>query len=134
MMQLKRTLQINVAWAFLMWLAFCILFVGAPSVPRAVIVLVLSIFIAVAFFAVYGNRWALILSIGVAVTLFILWSPIIIVNFWMFFTNHPLYLDSPLTIVIAGIYAILFAIPSTLLVMLFSLQWRQVKNALRSNI
>lgn len=132
-MQLKRTLQINVAWAFLMWLAFCILFVGAPSVPRAIMVLVLSIFIAITFFAVCGSRWALILSIGVAATLFVRWLPVVIVNFWMFFTNHPIYLDSPLTILIAGIYAILFAIPSTLLVILFTLQWRQVKDALRLN-
>ena len=132
-MQLKRTLQLNVAWASLMWLAFLILFVGSPNVLRASLLVALSAFIAVAFLAVRGNRWALALSICVAVLLLVRWLPMVVVNFWMFFTNHPLYLDSPATIFIVGINAILFAIPATILVALLSFQWRQVKKALCSH-
>jgi len=132
-MQLKRTLQLNVAWASLMWLAFFILFVSAPSVPRAAILVALSAFIAVAFLAVRGSRWALVLSICVAVLLLVRWLPMVVVNFWMFFTNHPLYLDSPATIFIVGINAMLFAIPAAILLTLASLQWRQVKEVLCSH-
>lgn len=133
-MRLNQTLQLNVAWAGLMWLAFAYLLISSPTGPRAVVVAALSVFVAVAFLALRGKRWALLFSLCVAILLLVRWLPMVVVNFWMFFTDHPLYLDSPATIFVVAVNAMLFAVPALVLVGLFSAQWRQVREALRANV
>ena len=131
-MRLKQTLILNVVWAGLMWLAFAHRLISSPTAPRAIVLAVLSALVAVAFLALRGRKWALVLTIFVAIVLLVRWFPMVIVNFWMFFTGHPLYLDSPATIFVVAINSILFAIPAVVLVALFSAQWRQVGEALRA--
>lgn len=49
----------------------------------------------------------------VPVFLVALWSlPMVIYNVYAFISEHPLYLDSPATIFVVGIYALFFTLPS----------------------
>jgi len=126
-MIIKRTLQLNLAWVFLMWCVFLYLFIGLPSGPRAVYLVSLSAFVVTAIYALLGKPWALLTSMGAAFFLLMYWLPTTLVNFWFFLVGDPLYLDSPGTMLVVAVNAILFVIPATTLLVLFALQRRQVK-------
>lgn len=45
----------------------------------------------------------------------------VVINFWMFFTGHELYQDSPATIFIVALNAIMFVLPGLLIYFLIFL-------------
>ena len=130
-MPLRNTLRLNLAWSILMAMAFAALFIGSASSPRFVVLTLTIAYVGISTAAFRLKRWSLTAVILVAVLLTIRWLPMVIINFWMFFTRHPLYTDSPATIIIVAINALLFALPGLLLVSLYSLQWRSVRLALQ---
>jgi hypothetical protein len=115
LIQKKRTvLFFNLAWSVLMLLGFLFLVVRTGyDKYRGVLLLVSSLFVIVSIFALMQKRWAIIISMIVAVLLFIRWTPMVEINFYMFFSGHELYQDSPATIFIVFDYFILFALPSS---------------------
>ena len=133
-MPLKRTLLVNVGWALLLTIVFALLFVRNPSFLHAIVLGLGALFVLVALLAVRGRPWAVVISMLVAVALLVGWLPMVVLNFWMFLTNHPLYLDSPGTILIVAVYAALFVLPSLILVALYAVQWRSVRLALHHRI
>ena len=111
--------------------AFMVLAVFGPSTPRFVAVLVTLAYLGVAFAALRRTVWALLISIGAAAILLVRWLPMVVTNFYMYLDDHPLYVDSPGTIFIVAINALLFALPAALLLILYLVQWRKVVSLIR---
>lgn len=99
--------------------AFLFLLIGLYSIPRAVIFALCIFFVVVSLLALLKNRWAIAISVLVAIILMLRWLPMVIINTWMFISGHELYQDSPATILVVLSYAIVFAIPSTILNILY---------------
>lgn len=114
-----------------MLLAFTGLVAFGPSFPRFVVFVVALTYVGVSFVALRGRVWALLTSIGVAAVLLVRWLPMVVTNFRMYLEDHPLYLDSPGTILIVAINAVLFVIPALLLLLLYLFQWRKVVSLIR---
>jgi hypothetical protein len=64
-------------------------------------------------FGVHKNRlWAIRASILVPLLGFIITAPSVIYNIYAFLTQHPLYQDSPATIFVVAVIALLVTLPS----------------------
>jgi hypothetical protein len=68
-----------------------------------------------------GKRWARQLSLIPPVLSLLFLGPGVIYNFYAFLTNDPLYLDSPGTILVVGITAIIFLVPALVILFLRSI-------------
>ena len=123
-------MRLNIAWSVLLLLAFASLFVLGPTVPRALAVVAAVAYLAASRSALRGNRLAVAVTIVASVWFAVRWAPMVGLNAWMFATDHPLYLDSPGTILIVAIHAVLFALPGASLVLLYLFQWRNVRRLL----
>ncbi len=75
---------------WLLWFAYTVLFVGLLC----------------------GNLWCARLLLFPPVLLVCITSPIVSYNLYAFITRHPLYLDSPATILIVVIFAGVITVPS----------------------
>ena len=117
-----------------MAVAFLLLVAGRYNHPRAILFSLGLAYAVISFYALKGKRWATFVSILVALTLMIRWLPMVTVNAWMFFTDHALYNDSPATIFVVMIYAIIFAIPSTALCGLYIAQIKRIWQHIRYGV
>lgn len=111
--------------------AFLYLVLGRYSEPRAVLLVICLVYIAISLFALAGKRWAIVMCIMVALLLTIRWVPMVAINAWMFATGHELYRDSPATILVVLSYAIVFAIPSLILCVLYFFQRKHIWKILK---
>lgn len=127
---LKATLILNLLWSALILASAGYLLLqrgGAGSwLPLA---LSLTFFLNTC--AAFHSRLALLLVLVFTLLFLLRWLPMVAVNVWMFSTDHPLYLDSPGTIMIVAVYAVLFAIPALIFSIAYLLQWRSLLAALR---
>jgi hypothetical protein len=76
----------------------------------------------VAFAAVEDRRWALAVSFLVATGLLAFWLPWVVLNLHAFITDDPLYLNSPGTILVVAVNALIFCVPALLVVLAYT--WR----------
>ena len=106
---------------------FSYLLLGGYSHSRAGIALLSVAYFVVAMQTLRHKRWAIVISILVAFLLMIRWLPMVIINSLMFITGDELYLNSPATIFIVFIDAILFAIPSTVLSVIYAVKYKTLK-------
>lgn len=112
--------------------AFAYIVHGRYSDSRAILLALSVTYAAVSFFALTGKRWAIVVSVVIAILLMIRWLPMVAINVWMFISGHELYRDSPATIFVVLSYAVVFAIPSTVLCGLYFAQRRQIWGILRN--
>ena len=117
--RMKTALRINVGWGVVLLAEFAYLALGRYSHTRGVMVALSVAYAIIAILALRLQRWAVAVSVGVAILLMIRWLPMVVVNFWMFAAGHKLYQDSPATIFIVVVYAVVFAAPATLLSTLY---------------
>jgi hypothetical protein len=68
-----------------------------------------------------GKIWSIRVSIIPPAIIFLLSAPMVLYNCYAFITGHTLYKDSPATIFVVAIYAIIFTLPSFLVLMAY---WR----------
>lgn len=99
--------------------ALLYLLMGRYSISRAMLFALGVIFIVMSVFALYEKRWAIAACVLIAVILMLRWLPVAVINTWMFISGHELYQDSPATILVVLSYAIVFAIPATILSTLY---------------
>lgn len=123
---MKYALIINIVWSLLMTVAFSYLLIGSYSHIRAAIVFLCIGYVIIAFQAFFKKRWALLISLLVVVLVLLRWLPMVILNFWMFYSEDALYVDSPATIFIVLIYTVLWVLPATILCLLYLYNWRTV--------
>jgi hypothetical protein len=127
----------QVIWAFAL-----ILFV-APLIERQnelslfrCLVLISLFGYAIASFGLYlDSRWAWIVSLVFLAAYWILFGVFglinFVVNFYMFFTGHKLYRDSPMTIGIVIINAIFGILPAGVLLILGIISRRHILEAIK---
>jgi len=72
------------------------------------------------------QKWCMKLSVTPPLLVFLLTAPNVAYNFWAFISGHPLYQDSPGTIVIVGIMALCLTLPSALVLGAYWANRRQV--------
>lgn len=111
-MTVSGVLVVNLVWSVLMLCAFTALAVGGPNAARWALLLMGVGNLAIAILALRRNRWAIAGSIMVAALVAARWTPMVLYNWWAFFTGHQLYRDSPGTIIVVAIYSVLFAAPA----------------------
>jgi hypothetical protein len=95
--RMKTALRINVGWGVVLLAAFAYLAVGRYSPTRGVMVALSVAYAIIGILALRRQRWAVAVSVGVAILIMIRWLPMVVVNFWMFAASHDLYRDSPAT-------------------------------------
>ena len=122
---MKAALYVNVAWAFIMVIWFGLLLAGRYSETRALTFGISIAFFVVALLTLSQYRWAAILSVGTAFLVAFRYLPMVMVNALMFVSGHELYRDSPATVFVVLIYAFVFAIPSTVLCLLYIFNYRR---------
>jgi hypothetical protein len=98
---------------------------------RLIIFLISVAYIYVAYQAISYKRWAVIIVTISILLLLIRWLPMVLVNFYMFFTGAELYLDSPATILVVIPLALLFALPSLLLFCWFCIKYKKYVEILK---
>ena len=123
----------NLVWSVFILLAITWLALGAYNTASAIIHLLSVLFVVTNILALKGKRWATIISAIFVVLLFIRWVPMVVINFYMYFTGHELYLDSPATIFIVIIYFIVFALPSSIMLWFFITKRKQLFKSLKNN-
>ncbi len=111
--------------------AFTYLVVGLYSKPRAILLIIGLCYIVVSIFALIGKRWAIGFSVLTAILLMLRWLPMVTINTWMFLSGHELYRDSPATILVVLSYALVFALPATVLCVLYIFQRKNVLRVIR---
>ncbi len=132
MVTLDNCLKANVVWSVLMVLAIGSLAITSfPSAWAAVFGVALG-FAAASFAALRHQAWALGVVIGGALAMALRWTPMVLLNAWAFAQGDPRYGDSPGTILVVVIYAVLFAIPGCLLVFGYAMHGRAILGLIRS--
>lgn len=102
-------LKFNRVWAFLLVIIFGLFALNGTLLPVFVAALV---YLAVSFLAIRKNRVAVILVFIFSGLFMLRWLPMVMFNFYLSSIDDPVYLDSPATILVVFIYALLFAFPS----------------------
>lgn len=106
---------LQIIWAAFLVSIFGILTLASPSLV-GVTFGVISIVYFVATLACLANSirgW--IVALAFPILPLLRWTPMVVVNTWMFFTGHELYRDSPATIFVVATYAVIFVIPGFLI-------------------
>jgi hypothetical protein len=82
-------------------------------------------------FGIQGeSKWCLRLSILPPFVVFLLTAPNVVYNIYSFLTGHPLYQDSPATIFVVAVTAILLSLPSGLVLVAY---WFNRKHVFGTN-
>jgi hypothetical protein len=114
--------------------AFGYLAVGGYTNVRGALLALAAAYVIASVFALRGSRWAVAISVAASALLTLRWLPVVVMNTWMFISGHELYQDSPGTIFIVASYAIVFAIPSTMILALFILKRKELWLSFRSQL
>jgi hypothetical protein len=127
---------LNFAWAVLMLVALDALVLlrwQASTADGALLVLFLAAlaYAAVAFAAVEDHRWALAVSFLAAIGLLVFWLPWVVLNFNAFLKEDPLYQNSPGTILVVAVNALIFCLPALLVVLAYTLRFRVLLQHIR---
>ncbi len=133
-LRLYRAIQVVWALALLAFVAPMIVARGFTW-PGLLYLAAFAMF-GVASLGIYADhRWAWIISIAFLAVYWVLrgwmaWANFV-VNFYMFFTGHELYRDSPLTITVVVTYALFGIFPATCLLILGMISSRHILTILR---
>lgn len=103
-------LKFNRVWAFLLVIIFGLSALYGSRLPLFVAAIV---YLAASFLAVRQNRVAVILVFIFSGIVMLRFLPMVLYNLAMFVFDPPLYQDSPATILVVLVTAMVFAIPAT---------------------
>ncbi len=114
-----RLISIFHVCALVLLLSYCVLSRDQAtlySTPFWTIVVVYSVFVVG---ILRGSRRFLQLSVFLPALLVAITAPMVILDIFAFLTGHPLYLDSPGTIFVVLVIAIMVTLPSIVLLVVF---------------
>jgi len=86
------------------------------------------IYAALSIAAFQGQRWAWWLTLVPPALVAICVGPWALYNFYAFLTDHPLYLDSPVTIFVVAINSIVLLVPAVLVLVLMVVSRKRPNN------
>ena len=119
---MKTIRSVQLSWASALVAIFVALSVNAPVPNRLAFLAVACVYLLACIAALQSSRVAWIISILVPIVICALWLPMVVVNLVAYAKGDPRYRDSPATIVVVAVEAVIFAAPALLLAILF---WRQ---------
>ncbi|MGH8243648.1 MAG: hypothetical protein ACRETY_09890 [Steroidobacteraceae bacterium] len=117
-----------------MLFAIATLAIGSYNNTKGTLLAAAVAFVVTSRVALRNRRWAICLAVFIAMLVMVWWLPMVIVNIWMFLSGHELFKDSPATIFIVLVGAILFAIPATILCVLYVLNRNELLLLLRNRL
>jgi hypothetical protein len=129
---MRSALRLNLAWSLLMLAAFAALALGTYSNPRGVLFGIAAGYLVASVMALRSHRWAIALVVLAATLVMFCSLPLVVLNTGMFFSGHQLYQDSPGTIFVVLVNAVVFAIPATSICILFVWRRHELWSRLRS--
>ena len=132
-MTLDPFLKANAAWSIVLVGALGLLAVGGPSVVRAALLALAVSFAGASLSALRHRRWAVAVVVIAAPAVALLWTPTVVVNFWLFAQGDTRYRDSPATILVVALYAVLFALPSCMLAVGYGLNRKRIVELFRGH-
>ena len=118
---LKLVKAIQITWSFLLLLIFGVAsmrgFITEDGVAytHLFLFLVSMVYIGAAFQCQYNNRVAWWMAIPVPALFLLMYLPMVLHNFALFFAGDALYLDSPATIFVVVIDALVFVMPALII-------------------
>jgi hypothetical protein len=118
---MKAIRLIQLAWAGLLVTLLLAGSLSAEVVTGGPFLALAVIYLLACILALGSSRLGWVAALVVPVIICARWLPMVALNVIAFAKDDPLYLDSPGTIYVVGIYALLFVFPALALVTLF---WR----------
>ncbi len=118
---LKLVKAIQIAWSFLLLFVFGMATMrgfgasGKVSYIHLFLAVVAMVYVGAAFLCQYNNYIAWWVALPIPALLLFMYLPPVFHNFAMFLTGHELYLDSPATVFIVLIYALVLVMPALLI-------------------
>jgi hypothetical protein len=106
---------VQILWAIFFVVVIGIRAIASGSALEMLIGSLSVIYLGAALACFANSRIAWIVALALTVLPLLRWTPMIAINFWMFFEGHELYRDSPATIFIVAINAIVFVLPGLLI-------------------
>lgn len=119
----------------LLWALLFLLVVGLRAISSGdtigIVIGLLSITYLAAAIACFANvRIAWVVALVIPILPLVRWTPMVVVNFWMFFTGHELYHDSPATIFIVATNALMFVLPGLFIYLCIALDRKRLFSTL----
>ena len=112
-MKKSTILGFNLAWGVLLLLIFSWnAYALGPFFFEKLFFLIAVLLVTSGVFALRGKRWAAIVSAILAGFLFVFLTPLVAINFYMYFTGRGIYKNSPDTIIMVWTCLFLFVMPS----------------------
>lgn len=116
---LKLVKAIQVAWSFLLLIVFGVASMrgfgadGKPSYIHLFFAVVAVIYVGAAFLCQYNNRIAWWVALPIPALFLFMYLPLVVLNFTLFLSGHERYQDSPATIFIVVLYALVMVLPAS---------------------
>lgn len=117
---------INIAWATVLVALFSLMLAGSFSNSRLLLLAFWAFYLVLATIALRKNKWAVLACALISFAVAIRWVPMVVVNLYAFGQSDPLYVDSPATIFIVYLYALVFAIPAGTITPLLAIQAKRL--------
>lgn len=127
-MPLKITFGVSLVWSLVVASHYALLLIGAPSTYRAILLGLAICFAISSIAALQRYRWAVFLVLLFTVAVVVRWSPMVVVNYWLYLMGDSVYLDSPATIQVVNRQALLFVVPAVVLLVQYVYQWRRIRS------
>ena len=119
---MKAIRLIQLIWAAALVAILAALSLNAPTVKGLPFLLLAAVYLLACIRAWGSSRVAWVVALVAPVIICARWLPMVILNVVAFVRDDPLYLDSPATIFVVAIDALVLVVPSLVLIALF---WRR---------
>jgi hypothetical protein len=119
---MKAIRLIQLIWAATLVAILAALSLNAPTVKGLPFLVLAAVYLFACIRAWGSSRAAWVVALVAPVVICARWLPMVLLNVVAFVRDDPLYLDSPATIFIVAIDALVLVVPSLVLIALF---WRQ---------
>lgn len=116
---MKAALKFNILLSF-----FVLILFGLKA--SAFIFMACVLYCIVSIRAYMQERWSVAAVLFFIILCMLYWLPMVASNFYIFYSGSNVFYDSPGTILVVGIFAILFAFPSSFLFLYFICKYKNL--------
>lgn len=134
MIQLAIAKIIQLLWALFFVHTFGVWAFATGGTVSISLVIISILYLAAAIACLTNCRIGWMIAIVIPILPLVRWTPMVFVNFWMFFNGHELYQDSPATIVIVAMNGFMFVLPGVLIYLCLALDNKRLLTALRPTV
>ena len=113
--QLSVAKPIQILWAMFFVLIIGVRGLASGSAIGVALGATTVVYLVATIACLFNHRMAWFVAIALPILPLMRWLPMICLNLFMFLTGHEPYQDSPGTIVVVAIYAVVFVAPAVLI-------------------